>query len=510
MDARGKAAFLALAQTADGAKGLGEALEMAAEAAESGNYHLLEYAKRLETTDAQLTIASNNFQSLGQVIGEAFLPLINFFLPIIIGQLNNTTQAIRILIEMFKIGFISISAIIALFIEWVSKVGPTIRYTFQKVWKDMLSDASKMIGKLGNILPLGLSEITDTLSNKLQEMSDNVDPVEVDMSVSDFIISDAFDKIMEGWDNIKLASDKAGDSFDLAENLNNTRDLLEKLKKPLDNLGDGKLKKEIDKATESFKKFALEGKNSLNEVAGKISDLATKMLDLGFNRNKERRGINEEYAQAYLDQEKRVADAQAAFNSEEDTDAKAAAQKLLTTETNRLEKYGWLAKKYASDVKYLREEAEKSEIQRTIDDLYKKQVLLEEEYTGKRNAVQAELDAEVSKYKEIQKLYQLGLEDAKEFNSLSEKATVDSVNKQIDYYNELADAISKAKSGQKSSAVNYTKLNRDLEFIGSEIENPSIVNNYNVTGNTIMSASELENMLNQTVMRTAGDNVKLP
>jgi hypothetical protein len=114
-----------------------------------------------------------------------------------------------------------------------------------------------------------------------------------------------------------------------------------------------------------------------------------------------------------------------------------------------------------------------------MEDLNNKKINLDDEYQIKLGALQNELDAELKKQKILQELNTWALKEADKFLAQSEKQTVDSINREIAYYNELAKAIAKAKSGQMSGAVGLMggtneRANANNTTINIDIRNNTI------------------------------------
>ena len=122
---------------------------------------------------------------------------------------------------------------------------------------------------------------------------------------------------------------------------------------------------------------------------------------------------------------------------------------------------------------------------------------LNDEFQIKKSTLENELQAEAQKFTQVQKYYEQAGKELSRFLSQSEKVTVDSINKEIDYYNKLATAISNAKTGKTSGKAVYQNINRELELLTNKYGVAPIT--INITGNTLLDNQAGEKLGNSII-----------
>lgn len=290
-----------------------------------------------------------------------------------------------------------------------------------------------------------------------------------------------------------------------------------------------KLEEAISKMTEKLSDVKTKGLDSLNSLGEKIVDITKQLNDLYADKSKQQSDINMSYGEEYVKQEEKVAQIQKEMKEKEKEYAKArfdksddvaAMNEKLNTlrneldekekeynkENSVLQKYSYIAIQYANQVKDARIIANNTEFENALENLRKKQDQLDIEFYGKKATLEAELKAEVDKYNQVAGFVKQAFNEEKAFNNLKVKATAETVNKQIEYYNKLAEAISRATQGKTSSGVTATQVNKSLELsqTGYKVAPINVtINASNIVGQN--AGKELGNL----IMNTLKDNAKL-
>lgn len=204
---------------------------------------------------------------------------------------------------------------------------------------------------------------------------------------------------------------------------------------------------------EGIKKFGLEVVDTIEDITKKINNLEKNLAKLRTGYAKEQNEERMQYAEEYLNQEQRVADAQADINSATTTEAKIEAMNRLAIEQGIFDQYSNFQQKYAEEIAYLRAEDAKSEMQRAVESIriagWKAMFKFKEE----EKRIKDEIKLEEDRLTAVLKIQAIAIQEHDKFLALQELHAVDSINRQISKYNELAKAIARAAAGRTSSLV---------------------------------------------------------
>jgi hypothetical protein len=266
--------------------------------------------------------------------------------------------------------------------------------------------------------------------------------------------------------------------------------------------------KKLGDAYEKFKETVQDaGKkidDALTSTAEKIKEIKSKILDLDTKNAQDQLGVRQDYAKAYVDQEKKVAEATKAVEEQKKTLADklseqvegdsikshnaelARIQQELTVKQNLLnqERTAFEQKKtieiaYHNEVESARKRASLTEFERVIEDLNKKQMAMEAEYQENRKKAEAELKLETEKQKKLKELQAEAKKELERFLLHSQKVTVDSINSEMKYWKQLSDSIASAKAGKfGGGSISTSAIDSRLNSLGSaKAVNITISNN---------------------------------
>lgn len=271
-------------------------------------------------------------------------------------------------------------------------------------------------------------------------------------------------------------------------------------------------KEKADKFADSFSKlsdkitdFKEKGMGAMTEVADKIKKVNDELNSLLIQNNKDNVVVNQDYAQAYIDQEKKVAELKAQWTSESDQKEKNALFAKLQFEQGELDKNKTIALAYQNEVAEARRVAGLSDIARAVEELNKKRSLMQIEYEEKKTKLEGELKLELSKQNKLAEIMKAGLQEIDKINAQREKMTVDSINSEIKYWNSLAESINRAKSGKTSGAITGDAM------IQSRINQATPTVNLTITGNNINGTNGIEDLakrVGNALVNVLGFNTK--
>jgi len=214
-----------------------------------------------------------------------------------------------------------------------------------------------------------------------------------------------------------------------------------------------KLKSAWEKYNEGIRSITEKTRDSIEDITGTIKKLEEKLLDLRRDSTEKQKGFAMKYAEVYVDQEQKVADAQAEFNSAKDKDAKATALAKLQAEKEALESIKVYVNAYHEEVEFLEKRAALNSAQRRMREIKDEEKKAINAVVIKSNKIRDEIKLEEKKLTEVKKIQNIALREHDKFLALQELHSVDSINRQITKYNELARAIARAAAGRTSGLI---------------------------------------------------------
>jgi len=212
-----------------------------------------------------------------------------------------------------------------------------------------------------------------------------------------------------------------------------------------------KLQSAFDKLKEKIVSTSTDSANAIEKIKEKIGTLKSELEQALVGNVKENLNLNKGLADEYVKQEELVAGLVEDVSKESDWRKKIELQKRLEFEQNELLKYSTIAMAYENEVAEARRVNSLSDIARAVEDLNKKRTIVNQEYQIKINKINKELLLEEQKQQKLIELQKFAIDNAKKFLAQQEIQTVESVNRQIKTYNDLAKAISLAQQGKLSS-----------------------------------------------------------
>lgn len=256
----------------------------------------------------------------------------------------------------------------------------------------------------------------------------------------------------------------------------------------------GNLKEAYKDLGDTFKKTMEETQSAMEETSKKIAEIQTKLSDLLVKRAEDELGMKQSYAQAYVDQEQRVAELQAQWQKETDQEKKNSLLSEYEYQLSLLQQKKNIEMVYQNEINEIRRRNSLSDFERQLEDLDNKRTLMDLEFEAEHTKIQNELKAEEEKQKVLAELNAWALAEADKALALGEKQTSDSINRQISYYNKLAEAVKNAKEGKYTS---YTSLAQGRsQVMSSKNEKPSL----NIVINGDVSGQELVDKVSEQLM----------
>ena len=262
-------------------------------------------------------------------------------------------------------------------------------------------------------------------------------------------------------------------------------------------------------ANEAFKKFGDTIKDfkensadAILDVTNKITDLNDKIAEMVSGHEKNKFQTRKEFADAFVTQEQRVADIQQELARETDSTRRAELESSLAREEAALQKFSSLEQSHQSEIQEIRRRASLTQFERTIEDIRNRSFALAMEFNEKKKKIEQEILLETNKLQTIRELNEIAIKEQDKFLARSEKMTAESINAQIEKYNELASAISRAQSGRTTSfsTLSESVLDRASQAISS----------LNVTVNGDVSGQELITKVSEGIMSELRTNLRVP
>ena len=295
-----------------------------------------------------------------------------------------------------------------------------------------------------------------------------------------------------------------------------------------------KLEDAFAKLQDKIQDVAIKSSDALLGIAEKVKDLQKDLMETLVGNVKDNLGVNQEMAQAYVDQEQKIADLKKAINEESDFAKRQALKSQLNFEEEELAKYGTVALAFENEIEEVRRRNSLSDIARAVEDANMKRNEINKTFSLKFQKIQQEIDAEKKKFEDIKKLQEIALVQSNEFLNLAEDQTAQSIARQIAMYNELATAITRAAQGK----ISNTNLNIPGRATGGAVNDnsPYIVGEngpelfipkasgvirpnlagaglgnitINITGNEFVGEEGIADRLGDEIMRSIKDTLKL-
>lgn len=424
--------------------------------------------------------------------------------------INNVGKTIYELIQFFKLLGLSVIAVIKTFVGWIATMFDVSKVMHNFV-KDVFTNFTKLGSHLKNIFTaIGKAfkgewkEAGDFLKKNLHEAFANTNAelanFKVNHEATQVEIGDAWNKVTETWkDFTELRGfDNVVEKFGEFGDVVNTD-----IAGPL-----GDADKKGKEVADAFGKYSDKIRDFSDELAGAVGDSVSKITDLGKKLQEitrehflGEREIASDVGQAVVEQEAKIADLQAQYNKETDSDKKQTLLKQLEREKEVYQERKDLLTTHESEIREARRRASLTEFERVLEDLQRKKIALDEEFYNKKTAIEKELKLELEKLDALKQINDASLKLQDKFLAQAEVATAESINREIEMYNELARAIAKAKSGATSSAVGITQSVRNR----ANQATPEI----NITVNGDVSGQELVEKVQNGIMQGLRMNTKL-
>lgn len=290
------------------------------------------------------------------------------------------------------------------------------------------------------------------------------------------------DGMTKAQQELEAQSKQTGNTADLVgDKVKNANKLsaeeVEKHKKAVQDLKD-KYNEATAKIADDLSSLEASHKEKLDSITDSIAKVKQSLKDLEESYNRNKTDDTQSVADQIVASEKKVAELQKEINAETSDDRRASLQQDLAEEQKNLAS----ASQWKIDNTVAITEAERraglTDLQRTIEDYSKKRILAEQDYQEKKTRLEQELtDLDEKNKKEIQ-MYtdkvgkiteQLNKETATFKKNMAEQtvSAVSNVNTQIDAYNRLAAA--KSKAGVSSGAISN---NSNIDSSGMALQAP--------------------------------------
>lgn len=356
--------------------------------------------------------------------------------------------------------------------------------------KGVLTTVFTAIGQVltGNFKEAGETikrDVSAAFSNTLQSMKD----FSTAASTASSEVYGPVNQVTEAVDNINNVVPPATENFGAG---------MDKMKQKAEEL-QGKMTTLSDNITETWNNNA----DAIKETADAIEESIKKINNIQVDYSKGTVSLNQNYAEAYVAQEEKVRDLEAQWASEDDQSKKDQLLAELTKEREVLEGKKTIELAYQDEINEARRRAHLTEFERKLEDLAQTRNNLSQEYELKYKEAYDELEIQVNKYNELKGYQEQAYKNYLYFLTLNEKATIDSVNREIDKWNTLAKAMNDAKQGKTTSKLNSSAVDSALK--GGSASPITI----NITGNDFFGERGLLEKVGSQLMGALKQNAKL-
>jgi hypothetical protein len=391
------------------------------------------------------------------------------------------------------------------------------------IFKALMAGLSGDFGKAKDILVNTIKKTFDDTSPALDKFKGSVSSASKNISKS---WSDASNAWVTANDVNTESSDKAFNAFKLFSDLFNEKNK-ENTKSNQEEMN--KMKDAYGKLVDSISKYAETAKSAYNDVSKSIDDLKNKIGELDNQNAESNREINVDFAEAYvkaLDEAKKLKDeinkinndilislnsSDGSARNENDVRDKQAElsnlQQQLRKKEDAIARNATIATAYDDEIAEVRRKNNQDDLDRSVEALNEKRTKLEEDYEKKRVLMIGELKREEQKQAILKQIMENAQLELNLQLRNQEKDTIESINRQIDAWNELAKAISTAKAGQTSQKISTLKTTQEIAVITQQQKLQQPVNIY-ISGNTILDEKKLADTVLTQAMKELKNNTK--
>lgn len=272
------------------------------------------------------------------------------------------------------------------------------------------------------------------------------------------LIGEAFSMLA---DKVK---ETGGEMLDTATNALGLDTIMKNLKNTFVSGGTGeaakKLADDVSNAFESMKGKASELSQNINdsmdESIKKMKELNASLEEVFKGAAESQLSSDQDFASKYVDQEQTLADLRSQIAQERDQEKRRELQEELDRQQKAYDDAYTFELSHINIVAEARRVARLTELERAGEEYSKKAILLGQEVEMKANKIKAEIQAEINKQEELKKINAEAAKSTAEFLASDVNMTKQAIDKQIEYYNQLAKAVQNAKSGQMSAMTSKT------------------------------------------------------
>jgi len=355
-----------------------------------------------------------------------------------------------------------------------------------------------------------MSSVFENTISSFQQFSSTSEAITNQMESDFYDLGDSVDKLWD-FDAMQAEIDmmaEAGSGF--ADSLTNDFGLISSASSDMADSSSGDAK-EMTSAWEKFgtsvSKIADNMASKFEESQEKIRDLISETTSLNVEKAKDELSFRQGIAEAYVDQEETVADLRADWQSEGTQNTKDELLNELKIQEEALAERKHLEASFSNEIAEERRKRSLTEFERELEDLDRSRQVMEEEYQTKILAIKNELSAELEKQAKLEQIQEYASLKLKEFLLNNEKATVNSINNEIEKYNQLATAISKARAGQASRTLGTGEITSGLATLGIQQGQLAPIS-LTITGNSFLDENASVQMGDQ-LMDILKSNIRI-
>ena len=311
-------------------------------------------------------------------------------------------------------------------------------------WKDMLKDITKAIikffkgdfsGALNDFKNIARRTFDDTIRSFAKF---GIESREITQELENELMEYA-----NMWEMLNVDKKLEEINEQIKETEENTKDL---------GTGTGKAMEDMAKIAEEKAQDMITSIGKISDALDEVKESFAKLSEVDVEASKGRLTANQKLAEAFVDQEEKVADIRKQLGAETDAFKKQSLKEELKKEEDALNKKRTIEIAHQQEIENIRKERLLTDFERTVNDLNQKRTLFEMEIEKKRNDIQAEIKMNEEKFND---LIVIESDFALEAFDITKKLTDDKIkeyDREIRKLNELISAMAKASQLSISSS----------------------------------------------------------
>lgn len=212
-----------------------------------------------------------------------------------------------------------------------------------------------------------------------------------------------------------------------------------------DKMGDA-----MDKLNDEAQALSDSINQSLDEVRDNIAQINSDMNNVLTGQAEDTLGAQQTVAEAYVKAEQDIADKRVEISEEADATKRNKMQQELAAMEANLAEHANIETTFQAEVTQVRNDAAKTDLERAIAAFQKSILLINQKAAAETLALQQKLEREKEAEASILAIKDAAVKATQAFVLSDERTSIESINRQIEAYNQLAKAVQNAKQGKST------------------------------------------------------------